>query len=290
MFTDLKTEPAVKEIILLHNKYGDSLIFHKKCIKLIKSFKNLKFLYKVFERNLLNNIFINRQWNSSEIPYLIIYEDEKISIKYHVFSPIENNDSETAAYLIHHHGDFILSSYILYGPGYHTIEFEKQIIQNNNNYILSPVKSFHHSNNRINILDSNTPHLVFNVSKTTSSVVIWSENIDYPTSLSEKGFLRTSYFIRNGEYYGINEKEFINKISENIFYENDSEKHIQSICYFLQELGYKNNFFLSTIFSKKIPEKWLKWLRKIDLNIKIEPAVFKGNLNTLGNEMKINDF
>ena len=240
----------------------------------------------------MNNIFINRQWNSCEIPYLIIYEDEKISIKYHVFSPIENNDSETAAYLIHHHGDFILSSYILYGPGYHTIEFEKQIIQNNNNnnYILSPVKSFHHSNNRINILDSNTPHLVFNVSKTTSSVVIWSENIDYPTSPSEKESLRTSYFIRNGEYYGINEKEFINKISENIFYENDSEKHIQSICYFLQELGYKNNFFLSTIFSKKIPEKWLKWLRKIYLNIKIEPAVFKGNLNTLGNEMKINDF
>ncbi len=290
MFTELKTEPLVKQIILLHNEYGDSIMFHKKCRKIIKSFKNLKFLYKVFERNLLNNSFINKQWNSCDIPYLNIYKDEKITIKYNIFSPVENNSLETAADLIHHHGNFILSSYIIYGPGYHTIEFEKTIIENNSNYILNPVRSFYHSNDNINILDCNTPHLVFNVSKTTSSVVIWSENSEYPTSHFETGFSRTSYFIKNGEYYGISEKQFINEISKNIFYENDSEKHIQSICYFLQELGYKNNLFISTIMSEKIPEKWHKWLKKIHLNIKIEPALFKGNLNTLGNEMKINDF
>lgn len=290
MFTELKNEPLIKKIILLYQKYGDSITFHKKCSSIIKSFNNIKFLKKVFEINLLNNSFINKQWSSCDIPYLNIYEDGNITIKYHIFSPVENNCSNSSAYLIHHHGNFVLSSYIMYGPGYHTIEFEKKIIQNNNNYILNPVKSFHHSNNRTYILDSSTPHLVFNVSKTTASVVIWSKNIDCQERHCEDGISRTSYFKKTGIYYGVSEMDFLNKILENIFYENDSEKHIQSICYFMQEMGYKTNLFLSTIMSNNIPQKWLKWLRKIDLNIKIQPSVFRKNLNTLGNEMKITDF
>ena len=63
------------------------------------------------------------------------------------------------------------------GPGYHTIEFEKEIkyLTENNCYILKPTKSFLHKKGKVNILEENIPHLIFNVPETTISIALWTE-------------------------------------------------------------------------------------------------------------------
>ena len=295
MFKDFQSDPLIKKIRVLNDKYGNSLKFHKKCSTVIKEFKNIEFLTKVFKKNIENKDFLSKQWKSYEIPHLIIYESEDISIVYNIFNPILNESLDIAAHLIHHHQNFILSSYIMAGPGYHTIEFEKEVqyISENNSYILKPSKSFLHKKDKVNILEENIPHLIFNVPETTISIALWTEKKE--EKFDKKNYSsthdRVSYFKKNELYYGLNENNFLAEVSRNINYEDDSEMHIQSICYFLQEFGNEQRSYLSKIISNtNAPKKWRYWINMLFSNTKINVPMIKCNLNTLGNKMKIHDF
>ena len=295
MFKDFQPDPLIKKILVLNNKYGNSLKFHKKCSTVIKEFSNPEFITNVFKQYISNKNFLNKKWKSYEIPHLVIYENEDISIVYNIFNPTANEGSEIAAHLIHHHQSFILSSYIMAGPGYHTIEFEKEVkyLNENNSYILKPSKSFLHKKDKVNILQENIPHLIFNVPETTISIALWTEKKEekFDKKYYSSTHDRLSYFKKNGLYYGLSENDFLTEVSRNINYKDDSKIHIQSICYFLQEFGNEQRSYLSQIISNpNISEKWRYWLNMLSTNTKINVPLIKNNLNTLGNKMKIEDF
>lgn len=294
MFQKLQSDPLIKKILKLHDRYGNTLQFHRNCSSLIKKFNNPEFITNVFIQNIKDKRFILKEWKSYEIPHLVIFENENIRIVYNIFSPVINESSETAAHLIHHHKSNILSSYIMAGPGYHTIEFEKEIKYFDNNcYDLKPSKSFLHKKYNLNILKENIPHLIFNVPETTISIALWTEKKEenFENNNSSINYERTSYFKKNGVYHGISENNFIYEISRNINYQCDSEIHIQIICYFFQEFGSKKNSnFQDFISNSHMSEKWRYWLNMACSNNKINAPLLKNNLNTLGNKMKIENF
>jgi hypothetical protein len=219
MFDNLISEPLVLNIINLSKQIDDSYIFHKESFDTMKCMSNLEFISKVFESNLMNEEFLIKKWADYEIPYLTIYQDNNLDLKYHVFSPCCSGKKENASCLIHHHGNNILSSFVFFGSGYKSIHFDKEILKNQDcTFSLKVDKKIYHIKGNINIVPSFVPHFVSNVKSTTATIVLWTEDKDsefYRGSINEN---RMSYSYENGKFYGINEQEFLIEIKKNLIF------------------------------------------------------------------------
>ena len=212
-----------------------------------------------------------------------------IDLKYHVFSPCCSEKKENAAYLIHHHGNYILSSFVFFGSGYKSIHFDKEILKNQDGtFNLKVDKIISHINGNINIVPSWVPHLVSNVESTTATIVLWSEDKKSKTFNNATNEIRMNYFYENGRYYGVNEQEFLFEISKISDFEIESEKHIQAICNLMQQIGYSNNIFLKKIINNSnTPKSWVKYLKLLFLEKNIGPPIFNMKINTLNKEIRI---
>jgi hypothetical protein len=289
MFDTLLSEPLVSNIIKLSMQIDDSHLFHNESIDTMKSMIKLEFISKVFEANLMEEKFLLKKWADYEIPHLLIYQDNNIDLKYHIFSPCSSGKKENASYLIHHHGNNILSSFVFFGSGYKSIHFDKEILKNQDGtFNLKVDKIISHLNGNTNIVPSWVPHLVSNVESTTATIVLWSEDKESETYSNTTNEIRRSYFYENGKFIGINEQEYIIEISKISDFEIESEKHIQAICYLMQQIGYINKLFLKEIVNNSdTPESWVKYLKLILLEKNIDPPVFNMKINTLGKEIRI---
>lgn len=284
MFNNIFSSDVINKLISIKNDIGTNINFHKKAHKILPELGSIKFISKVFEQNLKHNSFLNKQWTSCEIPQLTVYEDDDITIRYHFFLPVKSLNNTHAAYLIHHHGDNILSSHIFYGPGYQTIEFQKDILQlSDQSYKLKISKDFFHTKGATNLLEDYIPHLIFNVSKPTSSIALWSNS---KSNTNKK--LRLNYILEKGIYYGCTDSQFIKEIKKDSRFEENSEKHVQAICYFMQKLGYKNKIFISSLLQEaKLNTFWRKWLTKLKNDSLIELPYFENSINTFGKNIGI---
>jgi hypothetical protein len=281
MNMNLDLNEKINDII---NGQENEILIHKKISSLFSEISSNKFIHEVFENNLNQIDFITKKWKSNEIPQLKIIENEKTSLYYHFFLPELTLNDKNAAYLIHHHGNNVLSSYIFFGPGYQTIEFDKKIIKKiDNSYKLKINKDYFHKNGSSYILDSYTPHLVFNVLKPTASIVLWSS-----VNSNKQDDLRLNYTFENGKFLGIKETVFLKKIKKSSTYEENSEMQIHSICYFMQQIGYKNNLYINKILTNdNITFFWKKWLTKMINNERIEFPFYNYKINTLENDINI---
>jgi len=288
MFDNLISEPLVSNIIKLSKKIDDGNLFHNESIDTMKSMIKLEFISKVFEANLMAENFLLKKWADYEIPHLVIYQDIIIDIKYHIFSPCSSGKKENASYLIHHHGNNILSSFVFYGSGYKSIHFDKEILKNQDGtFNLKVDKIISHLNGNINIVPSWVPHLVSNVESTTATIVLWSEDKESETYSNTANEVRRSYYYENEKFIGINEQEFIIEISKISDFEIESEKHIQAICYLMQQMGYVNNVFLKKIVNNvDTPKSWVKYLNLLILEENIEAPIFNMKINTLNMEIQ----
>jgi len=284
MFSNIYSSDTINKLLSIKKDVGTNINFHKKAHKILPELDSIKFISKVFEQNLKHHSFLNKQWTSCEIPQLTVYEDDEITIRYHFFLPVNNLNNDNAAYLIHHHGDNILSSHIFHGPGYQTIEFQKEILNfSDKSYMLKISKDFFHANGDTYLLKDYTPHLVFNVSKPTASIALWS-NLNLNTN--EK--LRLNYTLEKGKFYGFTDSQFITEVEKDLRFEYNSEKHIQAICYFMQKLGYKNNFFINGLLQVgKLNVFWDKWLTKLKNDDQIKLPYFENSINTLGKDISL---
>ncbi len=289
MFDNLISEPLVSNIIKLSKKIDDGNLFHNESIDTMKSMIKLEFISKVFEANLMDENFLLKKWADYEIPHLVIYQDNIIDIKYHIFSPCSSGKKENASYLIHHHGNNILSSFVFYGSGYKSIHFDKEILKNQDGtFNLKVDKIISHLNGNINIVPSWVPHLVSNVESTTATIVLWSEDKESETYSNTANEVRRSYYYENGKFIGINEQEFIIEISKISDFEIESEKHVQAICYLMQQMDYVNNVFLKKIVNNvDTPKSWVKYLNLLILEENIEAPIFNMKINTLNKEIQL---
>lgn len=284
MFSNIYSSDTINKLLSIKKDVGTDTNFHKKAHKILPELGSIKFISKVFEQNLKNNSFLNKQWSSFEIPQLTIYEDKEITIRYHFFLPVKSLNNSNAAYLIHHHGDNILSSHIFYGPGYQTIEFQKDILQlSDQSYKLKISKDFFHANGATNLLEDYMPHLIFNVSKPTASIALWSNS-----NLNINKKIRLNYTLEKRNFYGYTDSQFIEEIKKDSRFEYNSEKHVQAICYFMQQFGYNNKPFLDSVLKCiNLNKFWYKWLTKLKNKKPIGIPYFENLINTLGKDISI---
>jgi len=183
--------------------------------------------------------------------------------------------------------DYMLSSYVFFGEGYHTIQFDKVIKTNSDGtFNMKISKDFFHSNGEINILDSWSPHVIFNTPKTTATIVLWSKGNSPVMDVRKRG----NYYYEKGNLVKISDEEFISETSKEEDYEENSEKHIQAICYLMQQNGYKNNSFIKQILqSSYLPESWSKWLSFLVSGDYIDSPYFNEEINILKKQMNIYD-
>ena len=283
----LRDNTLISKIIQLSNELEDSLIFHKKSQFILKKMGKLDFVSEVFESNLLDNLFLKRKWTSFDIPHLPVYTNDDIDLKYHIFLPPKSKNTEMASYLIHHHMDHTLSSYVFFGEGYHTIQFNKEITANSDGtFNMRISKDFFHANSEINILDSWSPHVIFNVPKTTTTLVLWSKSNNSDMGINK----RENYYPDKGNFMKISDEEFVNEAKKEDDYDENSDNHIQAICYFMQEIGYKNTSFLKRIIqSSDLPVTWKKWLSLLLSNNVIHAPYFDDEINILKKQISIAD-
>ena len=283
----LRDNTLISKIIQLSNELEDSLIFHKKSQFILKKMGKLDFVSEVFESNLLDNLFLKRKWTSFDIPHLPVYTNDDIDLKYHIFLPPKSKNTEMASYLIHHHMDHTLSSYVFFGEGYHTIQFNKEITANSDGtFNMRISKDFFHANSEINILDSWSPHVIFNVPKTTTTLVLWSKSNNSDMGINK----RENYYPDKGNFMKISDEEFVNEAKKEDDYDENSDNHIQAICYFMQEIGYKNTSFLKRIIqSSDLPVTWKKWLSLLLSDNVIHAPYFDDEINILKKQISIAD-
>lgn len=274
----------LSELIQLHQEC-DRLVFHDKSEGLLRSIGTIKVLSEVFEANLLNDQFIRRKWSSFDIPHLPIYSDTFIDLKYHMFMPARSKKMDVVSYLIHDHMDYILSSYVLMGGGYRSFEFEKDYRESSGD-TLTISKEFYHGKNSFYVLDSWRPHVICKVVSPTATLVLWSKG----NSKNDNDKTRKIYYPKGGRLICISEEKFIDLVKNNVGFEDNSEQHIQAICFFMQELGYQNTEFLKDlIYKNDLPVRWKTWLSYLYSGKKIDCPYFNYEINTLQQEITITE-
>lgn len=317
MFLPLKEDPVVSSIIRLSDSQIDRLEFHKQSHQHLRKMSSVDFVSKAFEVNLADDGYLKRQWSNYEIPFLYIFENNNFYLKYHIFPPVKSQDTEKAANIIHHHNNYILSSYLMFGPGYHTCHFGKEIKELDNGEVkMSLEKDFFHDKGEINIVESWEPHIVFNMSDTTTTIVLWSPEKKLPTDglrnnpiikpfkkfilslVHGLGLDRSigvapkhvkQYYVEDGKVKSISEEDYFAFYKEQVGDEINSN-YVQAVCHFVQRMGYKNDEFLLNVLKRKdLPEAWKFWLPYL-INDNEIPCVYgKEEINIPKKEIRIED-
>lgn len=295
----------ILKIVNIFNDNNDKLILHERSHEVLKKMSVVDFVYEIIESNLLDKNFLKREWSIFDIPSLKIFENEKFDLKYNIFLPNKCHSTNNAGYMIHSHLSSVLSSYVFYGHGYHSIIFDRDVKYFNDNYAQLKIKrDFFHSKGDINIIDSYEPHLVFNVSEPTYTLVLWSDDKEDPNvsksffdklinkkSSNTKTKLLRNFYVNENRIKSISDNDFMlfmNKVHNNSLIKNNY--HVHAICYFIQSIGYTNFSFLEEICSdSNTPLIWKKWLDKLINKKSINYPIFKNESNFLNGSFTYDD-
>ena len=317
MFEPLKNHPLVLEIRKKSDKLEDRMVFHQESHEVMKKMGELDFVSTVFETNLKDEGFLKRKWSNYEIPFLYVFENNHFYIKYHIFPPVESGDTEKAANIIHHHNNYILSSYTMFGPGYHTCQFGKEIVDNEDGTAnMHLTKDFFHAKGEVNIVDSWEPHIVFNMSDTTTTLVLWSPdkklmtdglrnhpmikpfkkiilNVIHALDMHKKIGVAPKdvkqYYVQDGKVIGMKESDYFGTYKEQIG-EEVSNNYVQAICHFVQRMGFKNDDFVNQMLHRNdLPNAWRKWLPMLISNEPVPTLFGKEEINIPKKEIRLED-
>lgn len=254
---------------------------HKKFHVIMKNMGTLNFISKVIEDNLSNQVFLDKEWTCFDIPFLQIYNNNLIDLKYHLFFPNKSFKISNASYMIHSHKSSVLSSYVFSGKGYHTIHFDKDIKHKANNCVeLRITKDFFHSKGNFNIVDSYEPHLVSNVSEPTFTIVLWTCEDEDSSIFKDDYNDPRSFYLEKNRFKAISDSDFLHKMSDKVDHYNYKDYHIQAICYFIQQLGYTNITFLKKVQEQEnLNDSWVRWIGKLITEELIDFPFFNEEFN-----------
>jgi len=93
-----------------------------------------------------------------------------------IFCPLRDGGIDITSDNIHHHGWRLLSTGLISGEGYSTINFVKNthLIRENNDIKLEVEEIYTHKKDEVRFIDSNSAHVVFHPQKTCATLAIWS--------------------------------------------------------------------------------------------------------------------
>jgi hypothetical protein len=315
----MKNNTYIIRIKELSDSIDDRYEFHKKASGLlIQMAKDSNFWNEVFTQNLTDKGYLSRKWTMYEIPFFYVYENSDFYVKVHLFVPFQNYVPHVAASAIHHHNNYLLSTYAAYGSGYETILFEKDFRLNptTKEANLKVRDHFTQQQRPIHTVDAWEPHVVVNPISLSATLVLWSPNKKRPSdSLRNIPFLKTiktplrkliyafgldkkfgiaaketyQYFVKDNKFYGILEDDFFAPTRAQAG-EEVNDYSIQTVFSFMQRIKFDDIIFLKTLkCNPDVPKYYHKWIDKLINGDLIQDTFAKEQINVPGGRMLVDD-
>ena len=280
----MKNNKHISEIIKNFQDNDDLYTAHNLSKEVMKKIiDDQDCLHKIIEHNLLQPAFFNKKRHYPTMS-LNVYKNELIDIVINIYPELPSGSTKDVSFQsIHHHGNLMLSTIALSGPGYSSIVFEKKffVSDKDKSYKMEAQENYQNVLGKYTFCDTYQPHVVFYPKRISSTFALWSKN-------KKSRFGTIKAFIPNKlkknlsvflSKFGLKEKMQIN-IPENFdFYvENNlifsmkdrihypigsNDNFIQNIFYYFESVNYNNFEFLEILIKKQfINDVAKKWIRK----------------------------
>lgn len=305
----LEDHPYIKEVLSLERQYLDRKEFHKNAEHLLaKMGADDDFMKLVLKRNLEDKGFLDQKWSLYNIPFFYIYETADFYLKIHFFPSMKQYVPGTAAHCIHHHNNYILTTAAIFGSGYETLLFDKNVEIDNKTLDarLKIRKHFTQKEFPIHCIDAWEPHLVFNPEKFSATLQLWTpdqkrmtDNLRVnPLLKAIKNPLRKIiYTLGMEKQFGIASaktyqwypvKDHFKAIEENEYFEptrkavgpDVNDYSLQTICYFLQQRKLIDKELFERVMNNSItPDYYKPFLKALIDDKPIEETYCKETIN-----------
>jgi len=300
---------GLKKIIELNNSLLDRRSLHQQIGPLLQALGSDKsFWNEVIKQNLSDQNFLNRKWTMYEIPFFYVYECDDFNMKVHLFPSLESKKTNILASAIHHHNNYLLTTYAAFGSGYETFLFEKnptthEVTKETN---LKITHQFKQKEKKIHLIDSWVPHAVVNPESFSATLVFWSSDkkrttdklrsnpllkyfktplrkLIYNLGLDENLGIAANktyqWYPQNNKFIGILEDDFFAP-TRAMTGKEVNDYSAQSIFYFIQNIGFDDFEFIKSLKSNKdVPIYYHQWI-DLFLNKQTIPETFaKAEIN-----------
>lgn len=307
----MKKNRWVSEIIKLNNETEDRLDFHHNVSNILpKMGQDKAFWTELIKRNFTDLGYLNRVWTLYDIPFFYIYENDDFYLKLHVFPPAKNHEDFQVAHCIHHHNNYIITTFAAFGSGYRTFLFEKDIEINpeTKEVNLKIKEQFSQQEKPVHTVDAWQPHVVINPTSLSATINIWSPDkkrttdklrsnpilkalksplrkVIYALKLDKKVGISAKetyqFYVKNKKFWAILEDDYFAP-TRNAKGEDAADYCIQTIFAFVQRIGFEDVEFLKQMkTNKSVPAYYHKWIDMILNNEKIPDTFAKEEINTL---------
>jgi hypothetical protein len=286
--------------------------------ELVKMAADKNFWNEVFKQNLTDKGYLNRKWTMYDIPFLYVYENDDFYIKIHLFVPLKSHEPKVVASAIHHHNNYLITTYAAFGPGYETILFEKDFTINSNTkeVNLKIREHFTQQERPLHTVDAWEPHVVVNPTSLSATLVVWSPDKKRVTdSLRSNPLLKAikmplrkliyafgidkkvgiaaketyQFFPKEGKFYAIPEDDYFAPTRAQKGPEVD-DYSIQTVFAFMQQMGFNDVDFLESLKSNRdVPSYYHKWIDMLLNNQSIPDTYAKDNINVPGGKITVDD-
>jgi hypothetical protein len=169
--------PYVERLKQLNEQYPERSEFHARSGEILQEMgTDNAFLQTVIRRNFDDQGYIDQQWSLYNIPFLYIYECNDFYLKIHFFPAMQEYSPGQAAHCIHHHNNYILTTAAIYGSGYETMLFDKQvdIDEKTLETRMRVRKHFTQQEHPVHTIDAWEPHVVYMPSAWSSTLQLWT--------------------------------------------------------------------------------------------------------------------
>ncbi len=315
----MKANKYVEQIIRLNEECVDRGEFHKRSGNLLKQMSgDLEFWTEVFKRNLTDKEYLNRKWTMYEIPFFYVYECDDFYLKVHLFTPLKTHEPGVMASAIHHHNNYILTTYAAFGSGYEAMLFEKdfRIDKDTKQVNLRIREHFTQQQKPLHTVDAWEPHVVINPTSLSATLVLWSPDKKRATdSLRSNPILKAlktplrkiiyalkmdkavgiaaektyQFFVKDKKFYAILEDEYFAPTRAQAG-EHVNEYSVQTLFSLMQQMGFKDMEFISGLKNNaQVPKYYHKWIDHILNGTQIEETYAKEWINIPGGRAYVKD-
>lgn len=171
------SHPYILEAEQLNTKHPDREEFHTAMEPVLKKMaEDKEFMLQVMERNFTDKGWLQMDWSEFNIPAFFVYENDDMNIKVHIFPAGPEGKGHYAAHAIHHHNNYLLTTYAFFGSGYESFLFEKnpQVNPETKETVLKINKHFHQKDWNPSRVASWEPHIVFLPDSLSATFLMWS--------------------------------------------------------------------------------------------------------------------
>lgn len=315
----MKNNNYIQQVIQLNETVEDRREFHRKAGELlIKMGQDKAFWAEVFKKNLSDKGYLNRAWTMYEIPFFYVHETDDFNIKVHLFVPLESYEPNVIASAIHHHNNYILSTYAAYGSGYETMLFEKdfEINPETKETNLRVRKHFTQAEEPLHIVDAWEPHVVVNPTSLSATLILWSPDkkrvtdslrsnpllklikmplrkIIYALGLDKKVGIAAKntyqFYVNNNKFYAVLEEEYFAPTRQQDG-ADVNDYSVQTIFAFMQRMGFDDYDFIKSLKSNPyVPKYYHKWIDMFLNKTPIPDTYAKEMINVPGGRMIVKD-